>query len=201
MDDRRPTSTQIPCYWETRQDYCRRQRLAEQAIDHDRRNGKVKSTTLQCAWNPFSALRVMDSDTSVQSHGSRIRSTMRDFFWAKCYATTWACDIARMELAFAMSSEVPCTNNTYLSTFNALSYLMTWLLVMPISLNAAPKADTPPTNTAPSTPPTSVATIGPAMASKPMPGMRKTAGASKSPQIPPQNAPVFPHALMRSPLV
>lgn len=46
-----------------------------------------------------------------------------------------------------------------------------------------------------------MATIGPAMATGPNPGSAKTAGASTTPQMTPQNAPVPPQNLMRSPRV
>src|SRR5450830_450481 len=57
--DRPPASTQIPYYWETRQDCHGRQHLAAPAIDHGPDNGNAKPTFLQCALNPFAALGVM----------------------------------------------------------------------------------------------------------------------------------------------
>ena len=71
----------------------------------------------------------------------------------------------------------------------------------PIPVSAAPSADKPPTTTAPSSAPTSAATTGPAIAIRPSPGRKNTAGASSRPQMPPQKAPVPPHVLMRSPVV
>lgn len=75
---------------------------------------------------------------------------------------------------------------------SAVSYLIPWFFGTPTVLKAAPSADTPPTTAAPSSAPRRAETTGPAIAISPSPGSKNTAGAIRSPQIAPQNAPVLP---------
>ena len=72
---------------------------------------------------------------------------------------------------------------------------------IPMLKRPAPRAPNAPTSTAPSSPATIHATIGPAAKIGPSPGMMKRAEPNRSPQKPPQNAPILPQYFMRSPVL